>query len=150
MENVVTTVKADKFINLLKISKYNQEEIEFLGNGFKKGFDIGYQGPQNRQSTSKNIPFTVRDKLDLWNKVMKEVKNKWVTGPYTQIPFRNYIQSLIGLVPKARGDQTRLIFHLSYENKLDDLGSVNSNTPAEICSVKYRDIDYAVHAYARI
>ena len=42
----------------------------------------------------------------------EEVKVGRVAGPFAEIPFENYIQSPIGLVPKSGGDQTRLIFHL--------------------------------------
>ena len=64
-------------------------------------------------------------------------------GPFEQVPFEFFIQSPIGLVPKA-GNQTRLIFHLSYD--LQDSGnkSVNFYTPDELSSVKYKDLDYAV------
>ena len=44
---------------------------------------------------------------------MKEVEAKRVAGLYDKIPFENYIQSPVGLVPKA-GGKTRMIFHLSY------------------------------------
>ena len=50
----------------------------------------------------------------LWNKVMKEVKEKRFAGPFKEIPFEHFIQSPIGLVPKDGGKYYRLIFHLSY------------------------------------
>ena len=99
------------------MTKYDPDEIEFLHNGFVNGFDIQYNGPKLRQSTSENIPFTVGNKTELWNKVMKEVKYDRVAGPFNQVPFQNFIQSQIGLVPKAGRDQTRSIFHLSYDCK---------------------------------
>ena len=61
---------------------------------------------------------------------MKEAKLRRYVGPYlkNQIPFENFIQSPIGLVPKDGGKDVRLIFHLSYPKNGD---SVNSNTPPE-------------------
>ena len=79
---------------------HNETETNFLVEGFTQGFDIGYNGPTQRQSRSRNIPFTVGDKFDLWSKIMKEVKEKRIAGPYLEIPFQNYIQSPVGLVPK--------------------------------------------------
>ena len=116
LENVVTPVKVERFIRLLRESQYDEEKIKFLDRGLTEGFDIGYEGPTNRQSRSENIPFTVGNKVILWNKLMKEVKLGRVAGPFKEIPFDNFIQSPIGLVPKAGGDgnETRLIFHLSY------------------------------------
>ena len=56
---------------------------------------------------------------------MKEVRLKRVAGPFKEIPFESFIQSAIGLVPKAGSDKTRLIFHLSYKFNSDGLESVN-------------------------
>ena len=78
----------------------------------------------------------------MWNKIMKEVSLKRYAGPFTEIPFKNYVQSPIGLVPKAE-NQTRLIFHLSYDFPSGNK-SVNHYTPQHKCTVKYRDLDHAV------
>ena len=112
--------------------------------GFTNGFDIGYRGSTSRQNTSENIPIKtgVGSKIEMWNKVMKEVKLGRFAGPYKQIPYQDYMQSPIGLVPKA-GNQTRLIFHLSYDFSETDT-SLNSNTPKDLCTVKYRDLDHAI------
>ena len=79
--------------------------------------------------------------IDLWNKVMKEVELGRYAGLFEVIPYDNFIQSPIGLVPKA-GGKMRLIFHLSYD--FDNRGSVNSNTDKTKCSMRYRDLDYAM------
>ena len=73
---------------------------------------------------------------------MKEVKVKRYAGPFKQIPFEDYIQSPIGLVPKNSGRDVRLIFHLSY---LKDGDSVNLQTPKELSSVQYPSFDDVVH-----
>ena len=81
---------------------------------------------------------------------MKEVKLKRVAGPYDKIPFDNYIQSPIGLVPKAgTGDKTRLIFHLSYDFG-DQEKSVNAYTPKDLFSVHYCDLDHTVNNMLKI
>ena len=72
---------------------------------------------------------------------MKEVEAKIYVGLFDEIPFRNYIQSPIGLVPKSNGD-VRLIFHLSYPRKGKKL--VNVCTPKDLCSVKYKDLPNAI------
>ena len=106
----------DKFKWILKESHYDDKETQFLLDGFTNDFDIGYCGKRARQSRSKNIPFTVGNNLVLWDKIMNEVKEGRYAGPFDEIPYKNFIQSPIGLVPKA-GNKTRLIFHLSYEFK---------------------------------
>ena len=62
-------------------------------------------------------------------------------------------QSPIGLVLKKGSDQVRLIFHLSYDFKVDvteDGRLLNHHTPKERSSVHYRDLDYAVKVYMRL
>ena len=98
----------------MKRTNYLDKEISFLCDGFRGGFDLQYQGPTDCHDNSTNTPFTVDNELELWNKVMKEVKERRFDGPFSSIPYDYYIQSPISLVPKA-GDKTRLIFHLSYD-----------------------------------
>ena len=136
----------DKLINMLELSGYNRDETEFLREGFTSGFDIGYDGPQQRKSTAENIPFSVGNETELWNKIMKEVKLGRAAGPFESIPFEHFIQSPVGLLPKA-GNQTRLILHLSYDCKRDGLKSLNHYTLREKCTVQYIDLDYAVSTY---
>ena len=143
LNDIVTPVNVKVLTELLLQSSYDSAASNFLIQGFTYGFDIGYRGPLIRKDRSANLPFHVGNKLDLWNKVMKEVGLGRYAGPFEKedIPYQNYIQSPIGLVPKA-GNQTRLIFHLSYDFK--EGKSVNYHTPKELSSVKYRDLDYAI------
>ena len=94
LENVITPVMVDKLVQLLKQSNYCEHETQFLETGFSQGFDIEYHGPVKRQSVSENIPFSVGDEVDLWNKLMKKVKQGRVAEPFETIPFENFIQSL--------------------------------------------------------
>ena len=116
--------------------------MAFLLEWFKNGFNIGYQGPPNQRNLSRNIPFTVNNQEILWGKIMKEVKAKSFTGPFIEPPFEYFVQSPIGLVPKA-GGETRLIFYLSFEFSEEEK-LVNACTPQELCSITYQDLDHAV------
>ena len=131
---------------LLKQANYPINKSNFLLDGFRQGFDIGYSGPRERVSESDNIPFKpgVGDEVEMWNKMIKEVSLGRYAGPYEKVPYDFYIQSPIGLVPKDQGKKTRLIFHLSYDFSLEGEESVNHFTPDELCSVKYKDLDFAV------
>ena len=122
-------------------ANYHPEKTDKLIKGFKYGFDLGYQGPTKRRDTAANIPITVGSATDMWNKIMKEVKLGRYAGPYTKIPYKYFVQSPVGLVPKD-GNKTRLIFHLSYD--FPKYKSVNFYTPDEICTVKYKDLDFAI------
>ena len=76
LENITTPVKVKVLHQLLKESDYPEDEMNFLVEGFIHGFDIGYEGPALRQDVSRNLPLRVGSKLDIWQKVMKEVKAK--------------------------------------------------------------------------
>ena len=110
------------------------------------GSSIGYEGNENVKFTSPNLTLHIGNETILWNKVMKEVQKGRYAGPFTEIPFENYIQSPIGLVPKDNGKAVRLIFHLSYPRhpKNGQKLSVNAKTLCELCTVNYCDFDSAV------
>ena len=117
LDNIITPIKVRQFVQELKNAQYDKKEIEYLEEGLLNGFEIGYDGPERRQSRAKNLPLKVGNKVELRNKLIKEVKLGRVAGPFDEIPFENFIQSPIGLVPKVgnkKQNQTRLIFHLSY------------------------------------
>ena len=78
---------------------------------------------------------------------MKEVEQKCFAGPFENIPYKNFVQSPIGLVPKA-GGKTRLIFHLSYH--FGQYQSVNAYTPKTKCTVRYQDLDHAIQESLRL
>ena len=143
LENVVTPVNVPALKQLLDETGYNLEKSKKIIDGFTNGFSLGYSGNENVQRTAPNLKLRIGNPTILWNKVMKEVKNKRYAGPFETIPFDNYIQSPIGLVPKDNGTDTRLIFHLSYPRN-GKKKSVNANTDPSLCSVKYPDFSDAI------
>ena len=141
LTTIFTPVRVQVLERLLRATNYDPVESNYLIDGFKNGFDFHYEGPVDRQDRSDNLPFRVGNKFELWDKIMKEVHNLRLAGPYLDIPFKYFMQSPVGLVPKA-GGQTRMIFHLSYQ--FGDKGSFNDHIPDHLCTVTYRDLDYAV------
>ena len=147
--DVVTPVNAKALHSLLLESAYDEAKSNYLVNGFAQGFTIGYEGPKtNIQRYAPNLKLRIGNKVTLWNKVMKEVKLKRYASPFDTVPYENFIQSPIGLVPKGgpESGDCRLIFHLSYPK--DGL-SVNSATPKHLCSVSYPDFGDAIQLCAR-
>ena len=136
-------VKVQVLESLLKQASYDSTEVNFLVEGFTEGFSIGYEGSMEVKITAPNLPFHIGDKVVLWNKVMKEVKAGRYAGPFGKIPFRNFIQSPIGLVEKDGDKDTHLIFHLSYP-RIKQSTSINANTPTELSTVTYPDFDQAI------
>ena len=141
LTDIETPINADKFRELLIEAHYDSEEVDYLYEGFTRGFSLEYQGCTKVKQTAPNLKFRVGNKLELWNKMMAEVKDKRFAGPYEKIPFEYFIQSPVGLVPKDNGKKTRLIFHLSYPRTGN---SVNAGIPHDQCTVKYPSFDEAV------
>ena len=143
LDNIITPVKAEQFEQLLNEAQYDSGKTKYLIDGFKQGFSLQYQGPLNNcQREAPNLKLRVGSKVELWNKVMNEVELGRYAGPFEEPPFKSYVQSPIGLVPKDKGKKTRLIFHLSYPRDGD---SVNSGIPKGKCSVQYPSFDEAVN-----
>ena len=63
LDSLVTPIDADMLEKLLVESNYDKGETEFLVQGFKEGFDIQYRGNPRRQSRSKNLPFSVGNRV---------------------------------------------------------------------------------------
>ena len=141
LKNIITPVNADALESYLTEAGYNKQKTEYLCNGFRYGFSLQFRGNSKLQRTSPNLKLRIGSKLELWNKVMSEVKVKRYAGPFEHVPYEHFIQSPIGLVPKDKGTKTRLIFHLSYPKNGD---SVNSGIPYEFCKVVYPDFTEAV------
>ena len=145
-DNIMTPLNVRVYEKLLMESQYPIEKTKFLVNGFTQGFDIGYRGPVDRIHESKNIPLRVGSHIEMWNKVTKEVKLHRFAGAFKKenLPFKHYVQSPIGLVPKA-GNKTQLIFHLSFDFGVEEGDkSINFHTPNSLCTVRYNDLDAAI------
>ena len=141
LHDIVTPIKVDIYKQYLFATNFDRSKAQYLVNGFTEGFDTEYRGPLCRKDYSNNIPITVSSEQEMWDKLMKEVELGRHIGPFMHIPFEFFIQSPIGLVPKA-GNKTRLIFHLSFNFK--NYKNFNHYTPAEFCTVKYNDLDCAI------
>ena len=155
-DDIVTPIKIDVLEKFLKTEGYDPEKTSYLIWGFTLGFDIGYRGPLERQNYADNFPIKkgVGSETVMWNKLMEEIALQRIAGPFPCIPFKSFIQSPIGLVPKA-GNKVRLILHLSFDfsrgdSALFNAQSFNHYTDPELRTVKYRDLDYAIQTCMRL
>lgn len=67
-------------------------------------------------------------------------------GPFQYPPFKNIQVSPLGLVPKKKPGEFRLIHHLSYP----DGSSINDGIPHELCTVQYQSIHDAILAIQKV
>lgn len=148
-ESIVTPINYKILGQLLEESNYEEEKTWYLVEGFRRGFSIEYQGPQDRHDFAPNHRLRCGSKLILWNKMMKEVKLKRVAGPWKkeEIPYNSQVQSPVTLVPKGNGVDCRLVFNLSYNFQTNK--SVNHYTDSAFKTVKYQDLDHAMEIILR-
>lgn len=139
---IVMPINPGVLQQLLEESNYDKQKSQYLVEGFTHGFSIEYTGPQNRQDFSRNHKLRSGNKTTLWNKLMKEVLLRRCAGPFLEIPYSNWIQSPITLIPKASGTDSRLVFDLSHNFSLYPL--VNSYVPQDRKTVSYQDLDHAL------
>ena len=101
---------------LLEETNYDKTKSTHLILSFSRGFDIGCRGPEDRRDTAENLPLKLGSKTLLWNKVMAEVKENRYAGPFkiNELPFRNFMQSPIGLVPKAGNKKKLDLYFISH------------------------------------
>lgn len=97
LDSLVTPLNVQAYHRLLLQSQYPSDKVKTLVDGFNSGFDLGYRGPTKVRLEANNLKFRVGNKLELWNKIMKEVKAKRFAGGFKQPPFEHYIQSPLGM-----------------------------------------------------
>ena len=77
VEKVVTPVNVKVLKQLLIESNYDKKETDFLISGFTHGFSLGYEGSFDVKLRAPNLRLANEtEEILLWNKVMKEVKEK--------------------------------------------------------------------------
>ncbi len=140
LDNLCTLVRVNDFAKYLE--GYDEKERSYVLQGFKHGFDIGFRGNRERIIIQNNLPSANTYPEILWEKIRAEVATGCVAGPFITPPFRTFVQSPVGLVPKSgQPGKFRMIFHLSAPNP--EL-SVNGQTPRNLCTIKYHNFDEAV------
>ena len=115
------------------------EHASYLLSGFKFGFSLHYSGPR-LPTDSKNLKSAIERPDILLQKIKKEIDAGRVAGPFKFRPIPTLRISPLGLVPKGKDGQFRVIHHLSYPEN----SSVNDFIDPKKCSVVYSNIDDAV------
>ena len=64
LTDIVTPVDADKLEELLIYHGYDVEKRNYLVNGFRFGFDLGYRGPKIVKRTAPNLKLRVGSKQE--------------------------------------------------------------------------------------
>ena len=118
---------------------YREDDKEFLVDGFKNGFRVGFEG-----TTNNTVPQNLKSALEMPELVtahiQKELDAGRLAGPFSEPPFENFQCSPIGLVEKKEKGKYRMIHHLSFP----DGSSVNDQIADEWSTVQYATICDAI------
>ena len=120
---------------------YSPTKTQFLLSGFKHGFKLGYEGPRGPQS-SPNLKSALAHPAIVTDKIQSEITAGRISGPHPIKPLPNLKLSPLGIVPKKKPGEYRLIHHLSYPRNSNQ--SVNSHIPDERATVSYAGIQEAI------
>lgn len=129
------------------LSGYDEEETDYLINGFRYGFRINFHGERNN-TLSPNLKSAKEHSNIIRRKLLKEAAGGRIAGPFLTPPFQNFKVSPIGVVPKKDQGEFRMIHHLSYP-KHSGL-SVNEQIPCEFTQVNYESLDDAIDIIKQI
>ncbi|CAC5368883.1 unnamed protein product [Mytilus coruscus] len=135
--NSNTPVKVDRLGYWLK--GYNIKMYNYLVNGFKYGFDVGFRGSVHHNTvdnflSAKTKPDIVRQKIQ------NEINANRFVGPFDSKPFTEMQLSPLGLAEKKMPGTYRMIHHLSFPEG----SSINDNIPQDKCNVQYASIHNAI------
>ena len=112
--NPVTCVRIDRLTTVLH--DYDPFLKNFLIQGFSYGFHIHYSNLQSRFESPNLLSANDQPNI-VTEKLHKEIKAGRVAGPFSALPFDNFVVSPLGLVPKKAPNEFQLIKHLSYPHE---------------------------------
>lgn len=123
-----------------ELKGYDPTFYNILISGFKFGFRLGAIGTK-ANCNAKNHKSALDNPVLVMEKLAKEIIKGRISGPFKKPPFRDFICSPLGLVPKSVPGKYRLIHDLSFPKG----NSVNSLIPPENSIVKYDCINNVVN-----
>ena len=117
----------------------DKDFVEFVSQGFRLGFDIGYFGP-DRSRVSRNLQSANENPEVVDVYLRDEIGKGRIMGPFESPPFENFQCQPIGIVPKKTPGKFRTIMDLSYPEG----SSINDFINKEELSLKYVTVDRAI------
>ena len=136
-DTILTPVNVD-ILEFFLQDHPDRQLIQFLSNGFRDGFHIGYQG-NITAGQSRNLLSARSNYLSVTAAINKELERGHTSGPFYSPPFDTLHCSPLGAVPKKDGSY-RIILDLSSPRG----SSVNEGISSSAYSVKYSSFDDAV------
>ena len=122
------------------LSSYPPHLKSYLINGFHYGFRLPSSLSSLPKSSYGNHPSVTNNPSHVSSKLAYELSLNRIAGPFPSPPFKNFITSPLGLIPKRNSPDFRLIHDLSFPHD----NSVNSHIDKALTSVYYQTLDDCV------
>lgn len=136
-KNVPTPVSVDRLAFWLE--GYDSKKAEFLLDGFRHGFRVGFQGKVT-SIVHKNLKSAALQPQVVDQHIKKEISAGRMHGPFVSPPFPQFQCSPVGLVEKKTKGEFRMIHHLSFPEGQ----SINDGIGPEHSHVRYATIEEAI------
>ena len=124
---------------LLEELLQNYYDKEYLAEGFRYTFLLGFKGPQS-SLTSKNSEL-LKANPEAVEKNIEETSLCRFAGPFNEPPFSNFKVTPLALREKKESSKYRLLHNLSFQY---DHRSVNLNMSQSACRVSYSLLEDAL------
>ena len=124
---------------LLFLSGYDNSIMQYLANGFMRGFPLHYEGTRF-SCQSNNLLCAIQNPTAVDAKLAKELDAHRLAGPFSSPPFPVFRVSPLALVPKKVEGEFRLIHHLSFPKG----SSLNDGISTDHTSVSYATVEDAI------
>ena len=135
--DIVTPVHVDILSNFL-VSHPHRDIVNFLIQGFRHGFRMGYEGPSTF-GQCRNLLSARSQPVPVTKAILKELERGHTSGPFLSPPFDGFHCSPLGAEAKKDGSH-RIILDLSSPRG----SSINEGISSTQYSVKYSSFDDAV------
>ena len=118
--------------------------MEYLLNGFRSGFRIGYDYSSLRRPATKNMKSATEMAYIVDKNLAQEVEARRLLGPLLPMSLPHVHISPFGVIPKSQPGKWRTILDLSSPHGM----SVNDGIPKDLCSLRYVRVDDIVDKLA--
>ena len=130
-------------VEILKeyLKGYDKEEIEYLVEGFKRGFKLDYKGRVRNLEEPKNLKSAYEHEEVINKKIKEEIDAGRYLGPFKKPPLKDLTISPLGVIRKKDKNKFRMITHLSHPKG----SSINDGIAHEDATVQYASVGDAVN-----
>ena len=139
-QNTPSPIKVDALIHAL--AGYDQEEVDFLENGFRNGFSL-FSTVDNTSYVAPNAKAALDNPQAVNEKLNKELSMGRIAGPYPVKPCLNFKGSPLNIRSKKQSNGYRLLHDLSYPYS-EEVQSVNEGIDQSHATVQYDTLQQAV------